>query len=146
MPCNLTRRDVSRIVLDVIRGIQRDQTIVEATVFGPQGINNDPEFRATYFAPIRRAIEENAECRIQRFKVSDCQNAGTVGDIVNAAFGDVRSRAVRAVALGVAAKKSSRRATAGPSKAGKSRKPGKARKPSKISKASKTHKAKTKKR
>ncbi|HXD34364.1 MAG TPA: hypothetical protein VN643_24815 [Pyrinomonadaceae bacterium] len=90
--CPLTRRDVSRLVLEVIRARQHDQTITEASIFGPQGINNDPEFRSTYFGPIKLAVEQGA-CRLTRFSPSDCENAGSVADIVNAVFADLNPAA-----------------------------------------------------
>ena len=141
MPCSHTRGDVSRIVLGVIRDIQEDQSIVEASVFGPQGINNTPEFRATYFEPIRDGIE-GPGCVIDRFSPTDCENAGTVRDIVNAVWNDVRPEPMSAVK---AATKSSRSA-APTRKAGKASKTSKARKTGKASKKGKARKPKTKKR
>jgi hypothetical protein len=92
MPCNLTRRDVSRIVLGVIRHIQNDQTIVEASVFGSQGINADPTFRTTYFGPIRKAVLAANGCATQRFSSADCSRAESVAEIVDAVFDDLQSQ------------------------------------------------------
>jgi hypothetical protein len=94
MPCNLTRLDVSRIVLRVIRDIQDDQTIVEASVFGSQGINNDPKFRTTYFGPIRNAVLNANGCATKTFSSADCARAETVADIVDAVFDDLSSQDV----------------------------------------------------
>lgn len=91
MPCNLIRRDVSRIVLGVIRHIQRDQTIVEASVFGSQGINADPKFRTTYFGPIRDGVLD-AGCSTRTFSPADCASAENVADIVDAVFDDLSSQ------------------------------------------------------
>ena len=91
MPCNLTRLDVSRIVLRVIRDIQRDQTIVEASVFGSQGINADPKFRTTYFGRIREAVLA-AGCSTRTFSAADCARAENVADIVDAVFDDLSSQ------------------------------------------------------
>ena len=98
MPCSHTRKDVSRIVLEVIRHIHQDPTIVEASVFGPQGINADSMFRSTYFFPIKVSIEK-VDCVLRRFSPADCENAGSVGDIVDAVFGDLSSPAVEAVMM-----------------------------------------------
>jgi len=87
MACNYTRKQASRLVLEVIRKIQHDNTITEATEFGPQGINNDPQFRSGYYDPIKLAVETN-ECRLNKFSPSDCANAETVADIVDAVWAD----------------------------------------------------------
>lgn len=89
MPCSYTRLEVSRIVLGVIRNIQHDQTIVEASVFGPQGINNDPTFRGTYYSPIKQSVEKPG-CVLNTFNPSDCENAGAVSDIVDAVWKDLQ--------------------------------------------------------
>ena len=136
MPCSHTRLDVSRIVLEVIRHIQNDPTITEASEFGPQGINVDSTFRGTYFFPIKMSVEK-VDCLIKNFSTTDCENAGTVGDIVDAVFRDFQLQAANAVGPAMAA------AVQPSSVAAKSRKASKARKPAKASKA---HKAKTKKR
>lgn len=93
MPCNLSRRDVSRIVLAVIRRIQRDPTIVEASIFGPQGINADAKFRSTYFSPIKDGIQAMGDCSIVSFSPADCETASSIADIVDAAFDDLSSQA-----------------------------------------------------
>jgi hypothetical protein len=138
MPCSHTRLDVSRIVLEVIRHIQNDPTITEASVFGPQGINVDSTFRSTYFFPIKMSVEK-VDCLIKNFSTTDCENAGTVGDIVDAVFKDFQLQAASPAALAMAAVQPSRVAIP-------SRKASKARKSGKAHRASKAGKAKTKKR
>ena len=125
MPCSHTRLDVSRIVLEVIRHIQHDPTITEASVFGPQGINVDSTFRSTYFFPIKMSVEK-VDCLIKHFSTSDCENAGTVGDIVDAVFNDFQLQAANAVPMAAAVQPLSVAAPA--RKASKARKPSKARK------------------
>lgn len=86
--CAYTRKQVSGLVIGVIQNIQHDNTITEASVFGPQGINNDPQFRSGYYDPIKLAVE-TSECRLTNFSPSDCANAETVGDIVDAVWADL---------------------------------------------------------
>jgi hypothetical protein len=89
MACNYTRKDVSRLVLEVLRHIHDRPTIVEATVFGPQGINADPTFRRTYFFPIKMSVEK-VDCILKSFSPSDCENANSVADIVDAVWDDLK--------------------------------------------------------
>jgi hypothetical protein len=88
MACTLTRKQVSILVLQVIGQIQHDDSITEATEFGPQGINNDAQFRTGYAGPIKLAVE-SPQCRLTNFSASDCANAETVGDIVDAVWADL---------------------------------------------------------
>lgn len=89
MACNYTRKDVSRLVLEVLRHIHDRPSIVEATVFGPQGINADAAFRRTYFFPIKMSVEK-VDCILRNFSPADCENAETVGDIVDAVWDDLK--------------------------------------------------------
>lgn len=89
MACSHTRGDVSRLVLEVLSGIHEDQVVVEASEFGPQGINADAEFRSTYFSPIRAAVETD-DCRLKKFSPADCEQAETVRDIVDAVWKDFK--------------------------------------------------------
>jgi hypothetical protein len=123
MPCSHTRKDVSRIVLEVIRHIHQDQSIVEASVFGPQGINADAMFRSTYFFPIKVSVEK-IDCVLRKFSPADCENAESVGDIVDAVFDDLSSPAVTAVMMSAAPSDDARTR-----KTRKSRKASKARGP-----------------
>ena len=92
MACNHTRKIVSGLVLNVIRDIQDDPSIIEVSVFGPQGINNDRQFRATYFTPIKTAVE-TGECRLKKFSSADCEKAKSVKDIVDAVWNDFKPEA-----------------------------------------------------
>ena len=88
---SLSRRDVSRIVLGVLRHIHENPTIVEASVFGSQGINADATFRTSYFKPIRDGVTAGG-CAIRTFSTADCERAETVADIVDAVFADLNSQ------------------------------------------------------
>ena len=92
MPCNLSRKDVSRIVLGVIRRIHGNPSIVEANGFGAQGINADAQFRTGYFADIRDGVAARLGCSTRTFSPGDCENAETVADIVNAVFDDLTAQ------------------------------------------------------
>lgn len=89
MACSHTRKDVSRIVLEVLRHIHHDPTIVESSEFGSQGINADPTFRSTYFFPIKMSVE-TVECLIKKFSPADCEQAERVSDIVDAVWNDFK--------------------------------------------------------
>lgn len=81
MSCSHKRKDISRIVLEVLRHIHGDPTIVEATVFGAQGLNVDAMFRGSYFFPIKMSVEK-VDCLIKKFSPADCEQAKAVSDIV----------------------------------------------------------------
>jgi hypothetical protein len=87
MPCSYTRLDVSIIVLGVLRHIHNLPSITEATIFGPQGLNVDDTFKSSYYNPIKMSVEK-PDCILKNFSTSDCINASTVGDIVDAVWAD----------------------------------------------------------
>jgi len=99
MPCSYKRKDVSRIVLEVLRHIHDDPTIVESTVFGSQGINADAMFRSNYFFPIKISVEK-VDCLIKKFSPSDCEQAKTVSDIVDAVWNDFKPDVTSALNIG----------------------------------------------
>jgi hypothetical protein len=85
-----TRQDVADIVLEVIRAIEGDGSIVEASTFG-QDIIVDKLARRNYASPIVRLMAERfPECALTRFGPDDCANASRVGDVVNAVWNEVR--------------------------------------------------------
>lgn len=94
MACELTRNDVSNIVLGILRRIHRDNTITEFSRFGIE-LLVDPFARATlYPRPITEEIKEEG-CFLRVFGPSECQRAQDVEDIVTAAWNDVKSSQMR---------------------------------------------------
>ena len=90
MACTITRQDVSNLVLEVIRAIQNDKTIVENTVFG-QDIIVDRLARRNYASPIVKLIGQRfPECVLTRFGPDDCANANKVKDIVDAVSNELK--------------------------------------------------------
>jgi hypothetical protein len=92
MPCSATRQDVSNAVLDVVRAVQRDNAIVEATTFG-QDIIVDSLARRNYASPIINTMGARFPgCPLSRFGPDDCARASRVKDIVDTVWNEVRPR------------------------------------------------------
>lgn len=87
MPFAGTRQDVANVVLEVIRAIQSDNSIVENSVFG-QDIIVDRLARRNYASPIVRLMSERSGV-LTRFGPDDCANANRVRDIVDAAWNEL---------------------------------------------------------
>jgi hypothetical protein len=85
--CHLTRPDVSRIVVLFVR----DQGFPEATEASNFKIDVpvDGMTRRGWAAPIRKQIFK-AGCDPKGFGPSDCEQAKTVGAIVDTLFGDLQ--------------------------------------------------------
>ena len=143
MACSLTRRDVSGLVLDTIRRIHRDPSIVEATVFGPQGLNVDAMFRSTYFFPIKMTVER-VDCILRQFSPADCENAETVRDIVDAVFDDLTRSNASASVASIAS--FAQPAGAGATRSSQSRNAAKSNKPGKTAKRNSARSGAAKKR
>jgi len=91
MPFSGTRQDVANVVLEVVRAIERDETIVENSTFG-QDIIVDKLARRNYASPIvRLMIERFPGVVLNRFGPDDCANASKVKDIVGAVLDDANS-------------------------------------------------------
>lgn len=85
-----TRQDVADVVLEVIRAIEGDGSIVEASTFG-QDIIVEKLARRNYASPIVSLMAERfPECALTNFGPDDCANAGRVGDIVNAIWNEIK--------------------------------------------------------
>lgn len=85
-----TRQDVANVVLEVVRAIERDETIVESSTFG-QDIIVDKLARRTYASPIVKLMAERfPECVLTKFGPDDCANASRVRDIVDAIWNEVK--------------------------------------------------------
>jgi hypothetical protein len=85
-----TRQDVANVVLEVVRAIEGDETIVEGSTFG-QDIIVDKLARRNYASPIVRLMAERfPECALTRFGPDDCANASKVRDIVEAIWNEVK--------------------------------------------------------
>ena len=88
MPCSLTRSDVSKLVLEVIRNKEDNQKITESTCFWDD-LGLDPEARRGYFRPIKTKIEA-AGCTLNKVSPQDFENANDVKEIVDAVWRDVK--------------------------------------------------------
>jgi hypothetical protein len=85
MACELTRNDVSNIVLGILRRIHRDNTITEFSRFAIE-LMVDPFARATlYPRPITEEIKQEGGF-LRVFGPSECQRAQDVEDIVTAVW------------------------------------------------------------
>lgn len=84
------RQDVANVVLEVVRAIESDGSIVEGSTFG-QDIIVDKLARRNYASPIVRLMAERfPECVLTRFGPDDCANASKVKDIVDAIWNEVK--------------------------------------------------------
>jgi hypothetical protein len=84
-----TRQDVANVVLEVIRAIQNDNSIVEGSAFG-QDIIVDKLARRNYASPIVKLMGERFPV-LTKFGPDDCENASKVKDIVDAVWDDLKS-------------------------------------------------------
>ena len=92
MPFSGTRQDVSNVVIGVIRAVQRDNTIIEATTFG-QDIIVDTLARRNYASPIIITLGQRFPgCVLSRFGPDDCVSASRVKDIVDNIWNELRPR------------------------------------------------------
>jgi hypothetical protein len=91
MACTITRQDAVNVVLEVIRAIQNDKTIVENTVFG-EDIIVDKLARRNYASPIVQLMAQRfPECVLATFGPDDCANASKVKDIVDAVWNELKT-------------------------------------------------------
>ncbi len=81
--CKLKRIDISKIVVEFVRS-QDFPNAVEESDF-ENDVPVDAETRAGWADPIVKGIVA-AGCQPEGFGPTDCENAETVGDIVDAAF------------------------------------------------------------
>lgn len=88
MPCSLTRSDVSKLVLKVIRNTENDQNISESTRFWDD-LRVDPIARRGYFGPIKTKVESEG-CTLSKVNPQDFENANDVKEIVEAVWADVK--------------------------------------------------------
>ena len=85
-----TRQDVANVVLDVIRAVQKDKTIVENSAFGLD-IIVDKLARRNYATPIvKLMVEKFPECVLSKFGPETCGSASKVKDIVDAIWDELK--------------------------------------------------------
>ena len=90
MPFPGTRQDVSDVVVDVIRSIQRNPTIGEATAFG-QDIIVTSLARRNYAGPIINTLDERFPGTVvTRFSPDVCAQANRVRDIVDSLWDELQ--------------------------------------------------------
>jgi len=87
MACNLTRSEVSDLVLDVIRKREKEPGVTENTRFH-EDLRVDPLTRRGYFRPIKDGIEAHG-CVFRRLSPDVFENAADVKGIVDAVWADV---------------------------------------------------------
>ncbi|HKC64977.1 MAG TPA: hypothetical protein VKB86_15150 [Pyrinomonadaceae bacterium] len=82
MACSFTRQDVSDIVIEVIEQTLGVQFVTEQSNF-EEDLGVDSDAQALLFFPIKMSVEK-VGCLLKQFNAQTCQNAKTVGDIVDA--------------------------------------------------------------
>jgi len=87
MKGQITRKDVSEAVVQVIQGWHFDLHITEETDFEID-IPIDNKAKGLYYYAIRIKLEK-AGYEFSTFKPEDCENARTIRDIVNAVWDDL---------------------------------------------------------
>lgn len=88
MPCSLTRSDVSKLVLKVIRKMENDPNISEGTRFW-EDLRVDPEARRGYFRPIKTKVKA-AGCTLSKVRPQDFEDAKDVKEIVDIVWADIK--------------------------------------------------------
>lgn len=89
----LERKDISDLVLKVIQGWHFDSEITEDTDFSID-IPIDPGAKSLYYYPIRLKLEELGY-EFFSFSPKDCEEAETIGDIVDAVWEDLNPNSKR---------------------------------------------------
>lgn len=82
-----TRQEVSSAVLQIVQGWHFDQKIREDTAFGDD-IPLEGRAKGLYFYAIKIRLEKLGY-DLFNFKLEDCENARTIGDIVEAVWEDI---------------------------------------------------------
>lgn len=90
MACSYTRDEVSAIILEVFNSQFGTDDITEDTELGDNGLGADDTAKGFFFFPIKMSVEK-VNCTFKQFSADACRNAETVGDIIDAAFNDLRS-------------------------------------------------------
>jgi hypothetical protein len=86
MPAQMTRDDVGRIVMDLVKAGCSDRGwITEATEF-EDDLGEDSDERCLYRDEIRRRVRSQSDCGLASFEAEDCEQAVTIGDMIDSAW------------------------------------------------------------
>lgn len=88
MPCSLTRSNVSKLVLAVIRNKEEQPMISESTRFWDD-LRIDRQARRGYFRPIKTEVVA-AGCTLSKVSPEDFEGAKDVKAIVDTVWADVK--------------------------------------------------------
>ena len=81
MPCNITRDEISDIVIDTLNQVLKEENITEETELdGDLGL--DRHARELLFFPIRDSVFR-VGCKFKKFTTTSCGKASNVGAIVD---------------------------------------------------------------
>lgn len=85
MACSLTKAEVSKIVVDVLRQLHKMPNITEGTVFGRDLVVDDFA-KEMYFFPVKMSVERVGCILGKKFTPATCRKAVSVGALAKAAF------------------------------------------------------------
>ncbi len=85
MACSLTKGEVSKIVVGVLRELHKMPNISEGTMFGRDLVVDDFA-KELYFFPIKMSVERVGCILGKKFTPAACRKAASVGALAKAAF------------------------------------------------------------
>ena len=91
MACDYTKQEVEDIIVSVFRKIQKDNTITRSSRFGSgKEIDIDRFAKRLYCFAIKQSVDRVPDCIVKKLTPSKCEQATTVGEIVDAVCDELK--------------------------------------------------------
>lgn len=87
MKCNLTKEEVEKIVLEVVREKSGQPGVTPRTRFG-KDLREDGKARRRYFFGIEDALREKG-CSLKNLSPGNFESAGTVQDVIDMTWNSI---------------------------------------------------------